>query len=349
MSPFQSGGNYGNGGIYAPLSDTWSAVSNNGAPSPRLNHSAVWTGTEMIVWGGVSGGDVGSFQAHSNGGIYNPGSNQWRQMASAPASFNLDGHTAVWTGTEMIVWGGSGISSLGMAYNPRTNTWRTISSVAAPSLRTGHGAAWTGEAMVIWGGSHPDDFDSDGTAPGTGGLYYPATDSWVPIATSNAPAGGDGRYAILGERGVELLWTGSKIIALPINTFNEMTSLWLHEGGIYDPKTNQWQRIEATGSSNLRRYMAAWTGQHLVAVGSSGNRAAALGYDFNANRWSEVATAQTGSFQGRAGTWATNMNELLVFGGMWADGLDEFSGGEPGKRGFRLVFGVGGVAPTPTP
>ena len=30
---------------------------NDGAPSPRDGHSAIWTGNEMIVWGGYSLGD----------------------------------------------------------------------------------------------------------------------------------------------------------------------------------------------------------------------------------------------------------------------------------------------------
>ena len=32
--------------------DTWTATSTTNAPSPREEHTAVWTGTEMIVWGG---------------------------------------------------------------------------------------------------------------------------------------------------------------------------------------------------------------------------------------------------------------------------------------------------------
>jgi hypothetical protein len=42
--------------------DTWTATSTDGAPSARRNHTAVWTGSEMIIWGGYyadnSGGDT---------------------------------------------------------------------------------------------------------------------------------------------------------------------------------------------------------------------------------------------------------------------------------------------------
>ena len=37
------------------------------APTPRCQHTAVWTGSEMIVWGGAD--DVGNLDT---GGRYNP-------------------------------------------------------------------------------------------------------------------------------------------------------------------------------------------------------------------------------------------------------------------------------------
>ena len=58
-----------------------------------------------------------------------------------------EGHSAVWTGHQMIVWGGDGSQ-----YDPATDRWRPLqlSSLAKP--RTGHVAAWTGSAMIAWGG-----------------------------------------------------------------------------------------------------------------------------------------------------------------------------------------------------
>src|SRR6185436_238044 len=41
------------------------------------------------------------------------------------------GHTAVWTGSVMIVWGGNG----GARYDPATDTWTATSTVNAPSAR----------------------------------------------------------------------------------------------------------------------------------------------------------------------------------------------------------------------
>ncbi len=47
--------------------DTWTkATSLTSAPSARSSHTAVWSGTEMIVWGGGEG------QALNTGALYNP-------------------------------------------------------------------------------------------------------------------------------------------------------------------------------------------------------------------------------------------------------------------------------------
>src|SRR4029077_15660130 len=35
--------------------DTWTATSTSNAPEARSGHTAVWTGSEMIVWGGDNG------------------------------------------------------------------------------------------------------------------------------------------------------------------------------------------------------------------------------------------------------------------------------------------------------
>jgi hypothetical protein len=42
---------FGDGARYDPKTDTWSSLSITDAPTPRAEHSAVWTGSEMIVWG----------------------------------------------------------------------------------------------------------------------------------------------------------------------------------------------------------------------------------------------------------------------------------------------------------
>ena len=91
------------------------------APSARAAHTAVWTGTEMIVWGGT---DFGT--NFNTGGRYNPGTDSWTATSTANAPSGRYHHTAVWTGSEMIVWGGR------VALGTDTNTGGNI--IPAPTL-----------------------------------------------------------------------------------------------------------------------------------------------------------------------------------------------------------------------
>src|SRR5436189_1144184 len=50
----------------SPCTDQWAGTSTFGAPTARYTHTAVWTGSEMIVWGGFNAG------VFNNSGRYNP-------------------------------------------------------------------------------------------------------------------------------------------------------------------------------------------------------------------------------------------------------------------------------------
>jgi hypothetical protein len=81
--------------------DAWAATAI--APFKRAEHTAVWTGTEMIVWGGAY---TGATVYPNTGGRYNPSTDSWTATSTANAPSGRSGHAAVWTGSEMIIWGG---------------------------------------------------------------------------------------------------------------------------------------------------------------------------------------------------------------------------------------------------
>ncbi len=58
---------FNTGGRYDLVMDSWVATSTTDAPSRRYNHTAVWTGSEMIVWGGTERGEV---EVAETGGRY---------------------------------------------------------------------------------------------------------------------------------------------------------------------------------------------------------------------------------------------------------------------------------------
>src|SRR5206468_2265149 len=92
------------GGRYNPSTDSWIATSTTNAPAARNGQSAVWTGNEMIIWGGVG---CGGSCALNTGGRYNPSTDSWTATTNNNAPAARHGHAAVWTDTEMIVWGGA--------------------------------------------------------------------------------------------------------------------------------------------------------------------------------------------------------------------------------------------------
>ena len=87
------------GGRYNPGTDTWMTTANANAPDARTLHTAVWTGNEMIVWGGEDGTQF----ALNTGGRYDPGSNTWTATSTINSPDGRYVHTAIWTGSEMIV------------------------------------------------------------------------------------------------------------------------------------------------------------------------------------------------------------------------------------------------------
>ena len=99
---------------YYPITDTWKAISTQDAPIGRLRHTAIWTGTEMIVWGGES---AGGGATTNTGGRYDPDTDSWTSTSLVNAPSARQRHSAVWSGSEMIVWGGCSTVSCGVKFN----------------------------------------------------------------------------------------------------------------------------------------------------------------------------------------------------------------------------------------
>jgi N-acetylneuraminic acid mutarotase len=167
------GGNNGidvlnTGGRYNPVTDAWTATTTTNAPQATMWHTAVWTGTEMIVWGGGISFGV------STGGRYNPATDSWTATANTNAPSARTRHSAVWTGTEMIIWGGYDgpeFFNTGGIYNPAADDWTAISTINAPEARGNQRAVWTGTDMIVWGGAYADA--TGAYYLNSGGVYFP--------------------------------------------------------------------------------------------------------------------------------------------------------------------------------
>src|SRR5262249_49793960 len=147
----------------------------------RFFPSAVWTSSEMIVWGG----DTGIYL--NTGGRYNPSTDSWTGTSINNAPSPREAHTAVWTGSEMILWGGQGnggFLNTGGRYKPGTDSWTSTSSTGAPTSREFHTAAWTGSQMIVWGGIGGGYVNSGGRYCAQSGAPSP-----TPTATPCASVG----------------------------------------------------------------------------------------------------------------------------------------------------------------
>jgi hypothetical protein len=293
--------------------DTWepTPVTAN-TPSPRARHTAVWTGNEMIVWGGRYSVNL------NTGGSYEPATSAWTPtLADGSQPVGRWDHTGIWTGLEMIVWGGSN-SRGGGRYNPATNSWVLTSQGAnVPKGRTNHSAVWTGTEMIIWGG----DNAADG-ALNSGGRYSPSTNSWLPTS--------EGTGVPLGRSLQVAVWTGP--VDQRMVVWGGYNSGELSSGGVYTPATDSWAPTSGAGDSPTarREHTAVWTGEKMIVWGGAGEYLWGDGssYDPVADSWTAVPMANAPE----ARFWHTAVwtdFEMIVWGG--------FGDGEVGGRFHPLT------------
>ncbi len=287
---------------YDPVTDRWMSISDVGAPSIRQNHTAVWTGSEMLVWGGWDGSIV-----LNTGGRYDPATDSWAGISTAGAPSRRRFHTAVWTGNEMIVWGGlsgSNFINTGGRYDPKNDSWEGVSATNAPTGRNQHTAVWTGSQMLVWGGY-------GGALVNTGGRYDPVNDSWASIATTDAPSGREKHTAV---------WTGSEMIVWGGYVGGSVNS-YVNTGGRYDPANDTWVAISSLAPDGRIGHTAVWTGSEMIVWGGAndGNVFATGGrYDPIADKWYQVnSVTDPGMRVHHTAVWTGS--EMIVWGG--SDGV----------------------------
>lgn len=294
-----------------PLNNVWTPLTQVNPPAARYAHSAVWTGTRMIIFGGVSGANQ---EALNDGFSLDPQSGQWTAISSVNAPSARSGHSAVWTGNRMIVWGGSslanGLRGDGAIYDPATDTWSAMSATLAPSARFGHGSAWIAGKMIIWGGTHLNG--TTNVTTNTGALYDLATNTWSPF-TGVLPAGRTGLSSTANGTSA-MFWGGSSTVAGPAAGTNSIL--------FYNPLINLWSSLQGIGSPSARTlHSAVWTGSKMVIWGGQGPGLLATGsvYESAAQSWSPTSTVGAPSArQGHSAIWTGT--QMLIWGGAGAGG-----------------------------
>jgi hypothetical protein len=261
------------GAEWAP---SWRALPD--APISGHLASAVWTGTEMIVWGG--GARDASGRLIASGAAYDPAERSWRPIAPAPAGVER-GAALGWTGDRLVVWASNspdGPVGAGV-YNPATDRWRELP--AGPlGRRESYASAWTGTELLVVGGSLGDTLATPIAA-----ALDPDTGAWRLLPALNSLTG------LLP--GAALTWNGHEAFLLGSVCAERLTSCSSVLLG-YDPATDALRTIDlsrAPITEEQQLSLVGWSGGKLVftIVGVPSNvnsgRIAVVRLDPHANSW----------------------------------------------------------------
>lgn len=215
------------------------------APNPlgeRSDAVTVWTGSEVLTWGGTDGDQ----HAHADGAAYDPASNSWRLTAPGDLSPRVD-ELAFWTGSEMLVIGGANPDGALLlpqlaAYDPSTDSWSWRATPPFESVTTADVVVWTGDGIVVW------------THDGEAARYDVATDTWTALPA--AP--------IAPRSNAAAVWTGTEVVVWGGASADGRDNL--HDGAALDPSTSTWRTIAPSPLSG-RVAAPVWTGQVMVVSG----------------------------------------------------------------------------------
>lgn len=301
------------GMAYNPTTTAWRELTPG--PGRRQQPAAVWTGSELLIWGGDAW-DGEQTVLTNDGFAYDPATDTWSTIPAAPLSPRTYPFH-VWTGEELIVWGGmeeieefllSGTTG-GAAYNPTTNTWRVLAE--APLGRRNPGVAvWTGTSMITGGNGDQTDGDASWAA------YDPALDSWTELPDPPVRAGNvyDG------------VWTGTEVI-FSIDTGTESGSQRWSELYAFNPETNEWRQT-ASPDRLLLGAGYTWTGEYLVYWGMTGfpTTLVETAYDPDIDEWIQLTPAPLNERFATGAVTAVGPTSLIVWGGQ-GFGVESYTDG----------------------
>ena len=266
----------------------------------RWRSAATAMGSTVFIWGGSDSSGV----VLDSGAIYNPANDKWTPIAkdaNTPTARVLA--TAVWTGSVVVVFGGSDAGGTnvykdGAIYDPAANAWSPILPSSKPrSMPVGY---WDGTRAVFYGGIN-------GTAAAVAGADRFDLSAWTSSTTTGDPG------AVLnfasGWDGDTLLMQGGQIGAMRTDKVSSYTS------------TNDSWATPAKSLTARSNAFGVWDGSRFVVWGGRSDFGLlADGKYLSGNAWTALSamgapTARM-SIQRRHGwMFQTSAGELALFGG----------------------------------
>ncbi|WP_235296279.1 Kelch repeat-containing protein [Portibacter marinus] len=249
-----------------PISGIWTPISSVGAPSPRSQFTAAWTGSHLMIFGGSTAtGEVNDlFQ-------YDPVMDLWSEIVTTNPPSPRKEAKAAWTGTELIIRGGS-IGNLktteGYILNRATNDWRPISNVNEPS---DEGMAYIDGKLVVVGGGSFNGYSACNYSSVPQMYYDLQLDSWLATNRSTVRFGtkaistGTALYFYGGTKNTYTADSGGPFGGGSCD-ISGTTRYGLF--GKFDPSTNSWTS-GATGSlaTPVLNPDMVYTGEELIYWG----------------------------------------------------------------------------------
>jgi len=239
-------------------------VSEVGAPEARLHACAVWTGSEMFVWGGITPEGL----LLNSGAAYDPATDTWRDVSLNGAPAPREEPTCVPMGDKVFVWGGADwtqnvLLGDGAIWDPSADSWLSLPDSDGPAPRIRATALWTGNAVLLWGGQ--DGVTANAHQEGSGALYDPDSQLWRVMSTDNAPA---------HAKAQAWAWTGAALYVFggrddggnnvynDLHTYSPIADTWIPIVGLTPPAVRSNAFATWTGTRFL-----IWGGQDVTGVG----------------------------------------------------------------------------------
>ena len=248
------------------LQGTWSRMAD--APiAGRSSYLAIPIDGGTFIWGGDLAGE------DTSGAIYDVSADRWTKIAPTPG-IERTGVAAVWTGNQVLIWGGNASLRDGLAYDPASDRWSPIPN--APIKGGSAVGAWTGSEFVVV------------STNAQAAAWDPAGRAWRRLPDPPVPPG----Y-------LESVWTGEALLVLGLTeggadpivgaAFDRATSTWRmiadvpYDGMVlgvpprwtgnamvfvdhaYDPATDRWTQLTTDGCSRGAVSNGVWTGRLLIS------------------------------------------------------------------------------------
>lgn len=260
--------NLRDGGVFDPISNSWTLLPEEGAPQSFANNCAASAERIILFDGQIA--------------LLDTTTQTWRRGSVPPFEIKKPS-TVVYAGYEKVLVWYNGNEKAGGIYDIATDTWARMSTENAPSPRSAYASVFTGKYLFVWGGTIFESPDNK-LSLADGARYDVDANRWESV---NPAAGMEGR------RLPQLIWTGAKVLLIGGNSFDVQRQAYHPVHPLYElePVSLAWKRVDLPKNvlpGGMRSVV--WTGQRYLLWGGTPDSRASSGYSFEPGKgeWKEL-------------------------------------------------------------